>query len=595
MANLTNAQILTILQAGRKPEELTTCHKHDIRARFHIEPTMKTSRLAYKDEYFEWVGNIINSKKLEVFKHVLNLPTVETVEFTKGVFDELTKVFEAQDRYIGYQFTNPALAADFDEYREQIGDFTFWQTKGFNAMKTAINSVVILDLPAVQDARDKFPRPYYYFLDVQKVIGFDVNDMFKFEFIVFHNRHNDDIVHAFDDSFFRTYTKGENGSWSLTSEVPHDLGYTPARSFWTTPFEECSRLQKRGPQSTSLGKFDWLLLLYTFTKHVELYAGFPVDVMYEQRCDYRDAVGNACENGKVRRTVKADMMGTEQQVVFDDCPNCKDKQILGPGTVLTAPAMASKDDPDMIQGMNRIGADKDSLEYLLKRIDKYEEEISTNMIGYIAESIREAMNKEQVGSMLESQINCLAEVRDNFQNIHLWVLEGLARLRYGRAALLSVTCNYGSKWFIHSVEKLQTQYKEAKANGFANFELSSQFNQILLTKYKNNPTMLERVRTLAAIEPYQNYNVDDLVQLSGKFTLNKNLIRLKIDFSGYVARFEREFMDVGSFMQFSPFEVKVAFIQEKLLQYVAEDYKEQDAEKQAAPPALPPGFPPVNE
>lgn len=613
MAYLQKEQILTILQNASKPEELNSCLKHDIRNKFHAEPSFDAFKLPYRQQFIEWVGTIINKKKLEVFTQLMTMP-IETVEFTEGVFDELTKIFEAQDRYIGFEFTNPELGGDFERFLKEIGDSDFWQTKGFSTMKVAINSIVILDLPTVQNSQqDRFPRPYYYLLDVQKVKAFEVNLQFKFEYIIFHNAHNDNLVHVFDDGFYRTYSivkEGDPGKlvaaeYNLVSEVPHDLGYTPARSFWTTPFEECSRLQKRGPQSNSLGKFDWLLFLYTSMKHVELYAGFPVDVMYEQRCDYRDSVGGQCENGKVRRVVKADVLGQDQRVVFDDCPNCKDKQLLGAGTVLTAPAMASKDDPDLLQGMNRIGADKDSLEYLLSRIDKYEATVSTNMIGYVAEGIREAMNKEQVGSMLESQINCLSEVRDNFQNIHRWVLEGLARLRYGRGALISVACNYGNKWFIHSVEKLQEQLKESKDNGFPNFELNSQFEQIAQTKYKNNPNMLARVKTLMAIEPYQNYTVDDLGTLNEKFGLNQNLVRLKIDFSSYVGRFEREFMNVGAFMQFAPFEVKVVFITEKLLQYVAEDYAETDAKeaeakakeeelkRQQENPPIPPAIPPA--
>ena len=601
MAYLSNEQILRILQKGNKPEELDRCHKHDIRAKFHVEPTLEDSNQPYRQEFLTWVGGIINKQKHEVFKHLLTCP-IETVEFAEGIFDELTKVFEAQDRYIGYEFTNPELANDFTQFLSEIGDDVFWQTKGFQAMKSAINSIVIVDLPAIQEVGDRFPRPYYYFLDVSKVKDFQLDALYKFEYIIFENKYNADILHAFDDGFFRTYTRRaglnkvnpnepmKGTDWELVSEVKHELGFTPARSFWTTPFEQHSQLQKRGPQSNSLGKLDWLLLLYTFSKHAELYAGFPIDVMYEQRCDYRDATGNECKGGKISCQVNDGLGG--MVTTISDCPNCKDKAILGPGTVLTAPARASNEDPDMLQGMNRISADKDSLEYLLNRVDRYEATISTNMIGYIPDSIRQAMNKDQIGSQIESQMNCLTEVRDNFQAIHKFVLETLALLRYGNNALLSLTCHYGNKWFIHSVEKLQVQFKESKANGFATFELSSQFEQILLTKYKNNPSMLERVRTLAAIEPYQNYTVSDLTTLNEKFGLNENLIRLKIDFTNYVNRFEREFMDIGIFMQFMPFETKVNFILDKLLQYVAEDYPE-DEEKETTPPGASPGMPPA--
>lgn len=591
MALLTNEQILQILQDGNKPEELETCREHDIRARFHTQGKIKGRNYSqeYRKDFLEFVGRIINHQKLQVFEHLLTAP-VETVEFTEGVFDELTKIFEAQDRYIGYEFTNPELTGDFDTYRQEIGDHLFWQTKGFNLMKTAINSVVILDLPTEQDVRDRFPRPYYYMLDVQKVKACDVGSMYKMEYIVFENKYDDKTIHAFDDMFFRTYRRDKGNKWFLSNEVPHDLGYTPARSFWTTPFEDHSKLQKRGPHSNSLGKLDWLLFLSTSTKHVELYAGFPIDVMYETQCTYMDASGNRCEGGKVKCSVSDGVGGFVAK--YDDCPTCKNKSMLGAGTVLTAPARATNDDPDLLAGMNRIPADTDSLKYLMDRIESYEATISTNMIGYIPESIRQAMNKDQVGSQIESQMNCLAEVRDNFQDIHRFVLETLARLRYGANALLSITVNYGNKWFIHSVEKLQEQFKSSKENGFANFELSQQFEQLLLTKYKNNPSQLERARTLTAIEPYQNYTIGELLTMSDKFGLNKDFVRLKLDFNNYVNRFEREFMDIGVFMQFMPFNTKVAFIQEKLLGYVKEDYPEELPKPPVAPP-VPPTLPPA--
>src|SRR5688500_8622351 len=251
MAYLTNEQILQILRDNTKQEELDRCHKHDIRARFHTQPKIdEKNQQEYRKDFLQWVGTLINKQKLAVFENLLNSP-VETVEFTEGVFDELTKIFEAQDRYIGYEFSNPELTGDFTNFLSAIGDDTFWQTKGFNFMKTAINSVVILDLPAMQEPGDRFPRPYYYFLDVQKVKAFDVGHMFKMEFIIFENKHNSKLIHAFDDGYFRTYERDKGDNWRLVAEVPHDLGYTPARSFWTTPFEDSAKLQKRGPHTNS--------------------------------------------------------------------------------------------------------------------------------------------------------------------------------------------------------------------------------------------------------------------------------------------------------------------------------------------------------
>lgn len=247
--------------------------------------------------------------------------------------------------------------------------------------------------------------------------------------------------------------------------------------------------------------------------------------------------------------------------------------------------MASKDDVDLIQGMNRIGADVESLKYLLERIDGLETTISINIAGYTEEDVKEAMNKEQVRARFQSQYNVLIEVKENFELIHKFAIDTVARLRYGKAYLGS-TINYGDKFFIYSVEALQESFKSAKEGGFPNFELGSQISQIIATKYKENPTMLERARILGAIEPYTPYQSEELINLNEKIGLNLRQVRLKVDFDSYVSRFEREYMSISTFMQYSSFESKVEFIQAKLLEYVDQDYAEQDAASTTTEPPV---------
>lgn len=608
MAVLTYPEIKTILEKGSRPhtnDEKESCRLHDEHARFHIEPAMRLQGLEYAGKYADFVATLIDAQKMKVFNHLLRTP-IETLELTEALFDEFTPVFEAQDRHIEYRFTNPQLTLDFEAYLKAKGDNTFWQTHGFEAMKTAINSIVICDLPAImpgQEQLNRFPNPYYYLLEVKKLIDMEIDQAYRVQWIAFENRYSDKILHIFDDLYFRTYTRIDGGQpWQLATEVQHDLGYTPARSFWTTPFQKNSRIQKKGPQSTILTDLDWLLFLKTSLKHVELYAGFPIDVMYESKCDYKDAAGHQCDGGWLRWTdvvATTDTSGTLIETVHpraSECPACnggKGKS-LGAGSQLIAPARASNEDPDMINALNRISADVESMKHLMERISEMEEEIATNMVGYIPEGLRQAMNKEQIGSMLESQRKVLSVIADNFEAIDRFTKETLARLRYGSQAVIGITCNYGRKWFLQSAELQQAEYKESKANGAANFELSSQFEQYLATKYKNNPTMLARMRTLFAIEPYQNYTVDDLGSLEDKFGLNQELVRLKMDFMNYVGRFEREYENLGIFMTGTSFELKVAFVQEKLLEYVREDYPEEEQEEQQPNPGQgAPGTPPI--
>lgn len=609
MAVLTYPEIKNILEKGSRPhtnDEKESCKLHDDHARFHIEPSMNLRGSDYAGKFAGFVAGLIDAQKMTVFNHLLRTP-VETLELTEALFDEFTPIFEAQDRHFEYRFTNPQLTLDFEAYLEKKGDNTFWQTHGFEAMKSAINSIVVVDLPFVKPGEqvDRFPNPYYYLLDVKKLIDMDIDQAFRVEWIAFENRFSSNVMHIFDDRYYRTYTRKDGGApWDLTVEAEHDLGYTPARSFWTTPFQKNSRIQKKGPQTTILTDLDWLLFLKTSLKHVELYAGFPIDVMYESKCDYKDAAGHQCDGGWLRWTEynsTQDASGTLIETAVPCAVECKAcnggrGKSLGAGSIMIAPARASNDDPDMINALNRISADVSSMKHLMDRISEIEEEVATNMVGYIPEGLRQAMNKEQVGSMLESQKKVLSVVADNFEAIDRFVKQTMARLRYGSQAVVSVTCNYGRKWFLQSAEQQQAEYKESKANGAANFELSSQFEQYLATKYKNNPTMLERMRTLFAIEPYQNYTVGDLGTLEEKFGLNTELVRLKMDFMNYVSRFEREFENLGVFMSGISFEVKVAFVQETLLQYVREDYPEEAEQPdpgQGDPGTPPFGGPPV--
>ena len=48
----------------------------------------------------------------------MNLP-IETVEFTNAILNEFRKVFYANDRYIGFVFSNPELEIDFTNYLEK--------------------------------------------------------------------------------------------------------------------------------------------------------------------------------------------------------------------------------------------------------------------------------------------------------------------------------------------------------------------------------------------------------------------------------------------------------------------------------------------
>ena len=580
MAVLDPLKIPELLQKRQKNQEIEDSIRHDKRVVFHTEPTQRAYQIPYIREYLDWIGQIIDHRKHDVFEHLLTMP-IETIEFTEGVFNELKKIFNAPDRFKQHNFTNPELVKDYETYLDLIHNDEFWKTKGFQAMKSAINSILIVDLPAIQGPSDR-PEPYYYLLPIDNVKIIKIGDNMRVEYIVFKDIEKEDVYHVFDDLFYRTYVL-DKGNYILTVESQHDLGYTPARSFWSTPFNMNAKIQKKGPITNSLTQLDWLLAEYTFIKHEELYAGFPIDIMYEQQSPYTDDDGDSYDynqtgiNTLVPTSLYNDEDTTQAHRRYPSPESNTNKPVLGPGTQLLAPLRADKDDPDMINGLNRISADVASLNWIVDKIEKAEKKITFNMIGFTQDQSREAMNEMQVMGNVQSRENVVIDVKTNFENAETFVVKTMGFLRYGQAYLGSKIF-YGEKFFFQSLDSIREGIKLSKTIGMPNFEIASQQKQLLNTKYQNNGKMLSKIEILMQLEPYQGYSLEELLTLNNSFRLDPVKMTIKTNFPEYIRRFENEFTNILTFMEFVELPEKVAVIYAILERYANEELNRQDQE-----------------
>lgn len=542
----------------------------DERAKFHTVPTQIDDRNEYLLIFNSWVGDIIDSSKLEVFKHLNTLP-IQTVDFTESIFNQVKKVFHAEDRFITHRFVNEEMEEDFAKYLKEIGDNDFWSTKGFEAMKSSVSDILVIDMPS-HETDGELPEPYYYLLGVENIIALDVDRFGSYEYLIFKDHKDNDIIHAWDGMFYRSYKK-DTGTLKLLIESEHGVGYVPAISLWSTPYDSTSKIQKRGLITNALGRLDWLLYKITSVKHETLYAGFPVDIMYEQECSYEDDQGNVCDDGVVNSHTTKVVDGHEESFIKkSSCPLCSKTQRLGAGTQLTAPSRGDSDDPDLINGLNRVGADVPSLNWIEENITKDKHEITSNIIGVAKDGNDSAKNELQITSNYESRLTVLLDVKKNYERAHRFVVNTIGKLRYGSAYTGSII-NYGERMFIYSLSSLNDTFKQFKENGMPVFELANQQNQIMHTKYQNNPEMIQRVNVLKNLEPYQTYTTSELLTM--KDSLHPEKLALKLNFEEYINRFERENMNIVSFMQFSDMSDKVDVISAKLDEYVQDDMKKK--------------------
>ena len=76
---------------------------------------------------------------------------------------------------------------------------------------------------------------------------------------------------------------------------------------------------------------------------------------------------------------------------------------------------------------------------------------------------------------------------------------------------------------------------------------------------------------LKQLEPYPHKTLDEVLKLYEKKLIDEKLVKLKINFSTLVDKFERENINIIEFASNKPLREKIDIITNKLLEYVTEN------------------------
>lgn len=515
--------------------------------------------------FFEWVRGLIPKDKFEIFLSLFKFP-ISTNEITEQIFGALEKVFDGRNPFFQYEFMNSDLLTDWEEYRtERLNEPKVWNVKGFNQMKTAINSILIVDLPDNQTST--IPEPYFYWLDISNVLDFDTTKKGEFEHIIF-KQHGDKIA-VFDDTSYRIFEYKDNKLGAMITESQHSLGYCPARFFWTTMLKSSVPELKKSPMSNQLGKLDWLLFFATSKQHLDLYAPYPIYSGYEQECDYEDTnTGAYCEGGFIKNAsgkYQLSRIGTVER-----CPVCSDKRIAGVGSFVEIPIPSGENNnADMRNPVQITTIDKDSLAYNVSEVDRIKYEIYTNVVGLGGDLENDkAVNEKQIAASFESRTTVLLNLKRNFEAAQKWVDDTILTLRYGEQFYTS-TINYGTEFYMYSAKELTTQYKEAKESGTNDAYLDTLSDQITETENRNNSTQLQRAKIMKHLEPYRHMTKQEVLDAykNDKDLINRDELLIKLNLSTFVIRFERENTNIVDFASLLSFDKKINIIKQKLIEY----------------------------
>lgn len=497
---------------------------------------------------------------------------VATNEVTGICFDKLSRIFDGRNPAFNYQFMTSEQRDDWEYYRQDVLlEPTVWSQLGWEYLKAEHNSILIVDLPAEQDPTDKYPQPYFYWLTLDQVITYDVNKKTgNMDWIVF--RQPDKKIAVFDDVSYRVFAE-ENGGQigELLVDNPHDLGYCPARFFWNEPLNLSEPDIKAHPLSKMLSALDWYLFFHISKKHLDMYGSYPIYSGYEQNCDYHnDESGDECDGGFLKDRQGHYKIDSTGQLLR--CPKCGDKRIVGVGSFVEVP-IPQENQPDLRNPVQMLTVDRNSLDFNVDEQTRLKNEIITSVCGVDSELVNnKAINEKQVDANFESQSTILNRIKKGFEDAQNFVDSTVCKLRYGNL-FVSAKINLGTDFYTLSPATLREQYKEAKDAGASEAELDNLQNQILETEYRNNPTQLQRMLILAELEPFRHLTRAEALDLYSKQLITEDELVVKLNFSNFVRRFERENTNILEFGTQIPYSKKIEVITNKFLDYVNERRK----------------------
>lgn len=542
---------------------------HQNRLKFHAQTNITPVISQPLTDFLSWVGTLIPHDKFKIFKSLFRYP-VKTNEVTGICFDKLSRIFDGRNPAFNYQFMNSEQRDDWEYYRQNVlNEPNVWSNKGWEFFKTEINSVLIVDLPEIQSNDDKYPKPYFYWLPIDSVITYEINVTTGImDFIIF--RQPDKRIAVIDNERYRVFSDIKDNIGELLIDNTHDLGYCPARFFWDESINLREQDIKESPITKQLESLDWFLFFHISKRHLDLYGAYPIYSGYEQSCDFSNAEnGDTCDGGFLKDKsgyYKLDGAGLIQQ-----CPKCGQKRITGAGSFIEIPVPNDTDQPDLRNPVQMLTVDVSSLNYNVSEQKRLKDDIITSVVGVDNELLNtQALNEQQVSANFESQSTILNRIKKGFESAQQFVDETICRLRYGNL-FISAKINLGTEFYTLSANELRQRYKMARDNGASESELDAIQSQIIETEYRNNPTQLQRMLILSELEPYRHLSRNEVLELFNRNIISEEELNIKLNFSNFIRRFERENTNILEFGTQIPFNRKISIINENLKNYASEN------------------------
>lgn len=573
--------LLELIKSPKNKVRINEAVTLEKRVRLHTVGTQDAT--TYFEEWLTKVKHFIDPTKFEVFKQLVGSP-VPTLSLTETIFDELSKIYEASNPSEKFTFRGEDSEIKALEFTKYFNHNEFFKKEYYNQLKVSPNSFIIVDTK-LELSKTNQQQPTTYFVDISSVIDVDTDRDGNVNYILFYA--DKDRIVGIDKEAYYVYVKSDQ-DWAIAQGFPSkhnitddmDQPMAPAFMLYPNFLNASDNIVVNSPLSKSLGDLEWLLYWETGKRHLDSYAAFPIYVSLEEECNFKTAQGDICEDGYVKEYDDL-VEGTHHLV---PCPQCSKNRAIGAGSTIKVKAPQEQGDPNNLDAVKVIPAEKNSIEFVKDEKIRLEQEIYYAILGKTSQPLETfSQSVAQLDLSTESRKAVLIRTKEIVEKVHQKVVYTMCKLMYG-PKFTNFYKNYGDNYFLTTPEQEAKKYADLKNAGAPESMLHATLSRLILTTYKTSPHTALLQEVYLEVEPHQTKSVEQVQKLFSIGLVSRKDTVAKIYFTDFIEEYEEQNRAIIGAIESGNFVKKSAVvkqIKEQLYQFVEKIIKDLDSDREA--------------
>lgn len=496
-----------------------------------------------KEEAFEELKNILDTrltrrKELRILDFAeYPLPITSICD---SMIEDLARVFEAGDARFDVSAPKEKGGQALESVLDELDLVAWVKNEGIKVLQSSPHTIVVID-------KDEDGQPFLLPIYLDRLIDFKLKeDGCTFDYIMFQHSKDEEaerIAFYTNDAYIVAEKKKGDKEYSIIKNIAHDIGYCPARMFWDRKLNSVDPFLKKTPLVSSLGLLSIWTQFQVFKVYAEHTTPFPYIEMVKASCGKPN-----CENGYIVSYGQTTIVNGEPftPTTSTVCADCESMNNISLGTTIRLPQRTSNDEATAAGVFRTISLDLNGVRYLSEMLKLTEKDIRSNVVGGVVDNTTEAVNEKQVQGNFERRTNVLSMLKNSLENLQYWIVQTLVNL-VAKNAHVSISIDYGTQWYLLDSTQLQTMYASAIEKGLPREEIALIYYQMIETKYKNNPLLIQKLKLINLIDPcpFDNFDKKRLKLEVGLISLDD--FKVSENIHALIERFESE---NGSIVEF---------------------------------------------